>query len=154
MMAKISSGTIWPSPFVSNGRTEFCQGRGLAATFSTTGSSVKIVETLQVSADTKNDFSNPVTYTVTAGDASKVNYSVSVTTFPETDTGITANQCFEANNPATKEVLFASKEMLSWNSDTTQKHRGWNKIITSTKFIDSLRAYFSAAQATAPTARD
>jgi len=35
-------------------------------------------------------------------------------------------------NPATNEILFASKEMLSWNSDTTQEHKGWRKIISST----------------------
>lgn len=35
-------------------------------------------------------------------------------------------------NPATNEVLFASKDMLSWNSDTTQQHKGWRKIIATT----------------------
>ena len=35
-------------------------------------------------------------------------------------------------NPATKEALYASKEMLSWNCDTTQEHKGWKKIILTT----------------------
>jgi hypothetical protein len=35
-------------------------------------------------------------------------------------------------NPATKEALYASKEMISWNCDTTQKHKGWKKIILTT----------------------
>jgi hypothetical protein len=35
-------------------------------------------------------------------------------------------------NPATKGVLYASKEMLSWNCDTTQEHKGWKKIIATT----------------------
>jgi hypothetical protein len=39
-------------------------------------------------------------------------------------------------NPATKEALFASKDMLSWNSDTTQEHKGWKKITHSTEPID------------------
>lgn len=41
-------------------------------------------------------------------------------------------------NPATKEVLFASKDMLSWNSDTTQEHKGWKKIVVTT---DSLHVF-------------
>jgi hypothetical protein len=35
-------------------------------------------------------------------------------------------------NPATKEALYASKEMLSWNCNTTQEHKGWKKIILTT----------------------
>lgn len=35
-------------------------------------------------------------------------------------------------NPATKETLYASKDMLSWNSDTTQEHKGWKKIVATT----------------------
>jgi transposase-like protein len=31
--------------------------------------------------------------------------------------------------PAVKKVLYASKDMLSWNNDTTQEHKGWKKII-------------------------
>lgn len=38
-------------------------------------------------------------------------------------------------NPATKEVLFASKDMLSWNSDTTQEHKGWKKIVATTDIM-------------------
>ena len=36
-------------------------------------------------------------------------------------------------NPATKEVLYASKDMLSWNNDTSQEHKGWKKITHSTR---------------------
>lgn len=35
-------------------------------------------------------------------------------------------------NPATKEALRASKDMLSWNNDTTQEHKGWKRITHST----------------------
>jgi hypothetical protein len=35
-------------------------------------------------------------------------------------------------SPAAKEVLYASHDMLSWNSDTTQEHKGWKKIILTT----------------------
>ena len=41
------------------------------------------------------------------------------------------------HNRATNEILFASKEMLAWNNDTTQEHKGWTKVImTSDKQLD------------------
>jgi hypothetical protein len=51
----------------------------LIATFNTTGSSVTVGTTPQVSTVTPNDFTNPVTYTVTAADGSTNNYTVTVT---------------------------------------------------------------------------
>lgn len=35
-------------------------------------------------------------------------------------------------NPATNEILFASVEMLNWNNDTSQEHKGWKKVIATT----------------------
>lgn len=49
-----------------------------AATFTTTGSSVRVNGTVQVSGVTVNDFSVPVTYTVTASDGSTKDYLVVV----------------------------------------------------------------------------
>jgi hypothetical protein len=51
----------------------------LVASFATTGTSVTISGTPQVSGVTVVNFSNPVTYTVTAADASTQNYLVTVT---------------------------------------------------------------------------
>jgi len=51
----------------------------LVATFTTTGASVKVGSTTQTSGSTVNDFTNPVTYTVTAGDSSTQDYVVTVT---------------------------------------------------------------------------
>jgi len=51
----------------------------LVATFSTTGVSVKVGSTVQVSGTTPNDFTSPVTYTVTAADSSTQDYMVTVT---------------------------------------------------------------------------
>jgi hypothetical protein len=51
----------------------------LAATFTTTGTSVKVGSTEQVSGATANNFTNPVTYTVTAADSSTQDYTVTVT---------------------------------------------------------------------------
>jgi len=51
----------------------------LVATFSTSGASVAVGGTPQVSGTTANNFANPVTYTVTAADASTQAYTVTVT---------------------------------------------------------------------------
>ncbi|MBS1198675.1 MAG: hypothetical protein H6R18_2460 [Proteobacteria bacterium] len=51
----------------------------LVATFTTTGTSVKVGATVQTSAATANDFTGPVAYTVTAADASTAIYTVTVT---------------------------------------------------------------------------
>jgi hypothetical protein len=51
----------------------------LVATFTTTGSSVKVGSTVQVSGTTANNFTSPVIYTVTAADGSTVSYVVTVT---------------------------------------------------------------------------
>lgn len=48
----------------------------LVATFTYSGTSVKVGEAVQVSGVTKNDFSTPVVYTVTAEDGTKVDYTV------------------------------------------------------------------------------
>jgi len=51
----------------------------LVATFTTTGASVAVGAMAQTSAMTANDFTNPVTYTVTAADATTKAYTVTVT---------------------------------------------------------------------------
>jgi len=51
----------------------------LVATFTTTGASLTVGSTPQVSGTTANDFSSPVTYIVTAADASTQAYTVTVT---------------------------------------------------------------------------
>ena len=52
---------------------------GLIATFSTTGSYVKVGSIIQTSGFTPNNFTNPVTYTVTADDTTTGNYTTTVT---------------------------------------------------------------------------
>lgn len=51
----------------------------LIATFITTGSSVAVGATIQISSTTPNNFTNPVTYVVTAADSSTRSYTVTVT---------------------------------------------------------------------------
>ena len=70
---------------------------GLIATFSTTGSGVAISNVAQVSGATSNNFTNPVTYVVTAADSSTTTYTVTVSLAAATAKVITA---FSLNNVA------------------------------------------------------
>lgn len=60
----------------------------LVATFTTTGVSVKVGNTTQISGDTANDFSLPVTFVVTAADGSTASYVVTVAIAPESPKAI------------------------------------------------------------------
>ncbi len=62
----------------------------LVATFATTGVSVKVGTTVQTSTATPNNFTNPVTYTVSAADASTADYAVTVSVAPSSAKAITA----------------------------------------------------------------
>jgi len=62
----------------------------LVASFVTTGASVAVSSTPQVSGTTPNNFSTPVTYTVTAADASTKTYTVTVTVASQSAKEITA----------------------------------------------------------------
>jgi hypothetical protein len=70
----------------------------LVATFATTGTSVKVGATAQVSGTTANNFSSPVTYRVTAADGSTQDYTVTVTVAPNTAKAITAYSFLSVNN--------------------------------------------------------
>src|SRR5512145_1438730 len=63
---------------------------GLVATFTTTGTSVKIGSTEQTSGTTPNDFSSPKTYTVTGAEGSTQDYTVTVTVATASAKEITA----------------------------------------------------------------
>lgn len=58
--------------------------KGLIAKYATSGASVKVGTVTQVSGETANDFSSPVTYIVTAQDGSTADYIVTVTVAPST----------------------------------------------------------------------
>jgi hypothetical protein len=72
---------------------------GLKATFSTSGESVKVIGVEQVSGVTSNDFTNPVTYTVTAADSSTKDYTVTVTVALDSAKDITAFSFRNTDNP-------------------------------------------------------
>jgi hypothetical protein len=61
----------------------------LVATFSATGASVKVGETTQTSEGTPNNFTEPVTYRVTAADSSYRDYIVTVTISSSSEKAIT-----------------------------------------------------------------
>jgi photosystem II stability/assembly factor-like uncharacterized protein len=72
---------------------------GLKAMFSTSGSSVKVGGVEQVSEITANDFTNPVTYTVTAADSSTKDFTVTVTVALNSAKDITAFSFKNTDNP-------------------------------------------------------
>ena len=74
----------------------------LVATFTTTGASVSVGATPQVSGTTPNNFTSPVTYTVTAADASTKAYTVTVTVASNPAKDITA---FSFTTPAAVGVI-------------------------------------------------
>ena len=55
----------------------------LVASFATTGASVKVGSTVQISGVTANNFTNPITYTVIAANFSTQDYVVTVTIAPQ-----------------------------------------------------------------------
>ncbi len=63
----------------------------LVATFTTTGSSVAVGATTQVSGITPNNFTNPETYTVTAADTTQQTYTITVIIATATSHTITAS---------------------------------------------------------------
>lgn len=88
----------------------------LVATFTTTGTSVKIGTTEQTSGTTVNDFSSAKTYTVTAADGSMRDYTVTVTI---------------ASNSA-KEITAFSFPGITWDSHLyTGNHNNGNDLGTT-----------------------
>ena len=69
----------------------------LVATFASTGASVKVGSTAQISGTTANNFSSPVTYTVVANDGTTQAYVVTVTVAANTAKALTA---FSFTSPA------------------------------------------------------
>jgi hypothetical protein len=61
----------------------------LVASFTTTGTSVKVGAAIQTSVITANDFTSPVIYTVTADDSTMKNYTVTITVAPSPNKDIT-----------------------------------------------------------------
>ncbi len=82
----------------------------LVATFTTTGASVKVDTTVQVSGTTPNDFTSSVEYLVTAADNSTATYTVTVTVAPNTAKAITA---FSFTSPAATGTIDEGAKTIS-----------------------------------------
>ncbi|MGD0280542.1 MAG: hypothetical protein ABSC11_14740, partial [Smithella sp.] len=82
----------------------------LVATFTTTGATVKVGSTAQVSGTTPNDFTNPVSYIVAAADGSTATYTVTVTVALDSEKAITA---FSFTNPTPSAVIDEGAKTIS-----------------------------------------
>ena len=92
----------------------------LVATFTTTGASVAIAGTPQVSGVTANNFANPVTYTVTAGDGTTQTYVATVTFAASAAKAITAFSFLSLAPPVTGAINEAAHTVaLTVSSGTT-----------------------------------
>ena len=80
----------------------------LVAIFTTTGISVKVGSIVQTSGMTSNNFTSPVTYTVTAADATTQDYSVTVTTVVYQPGDIVRTLPFPAGISGVSDVVFDS----------------------------------------------
>jgi hypothetical protein len=98
----------------------------LVATFSTTGASVRVGNTIQTSGATANNFTSPVIYTVTAADGSTRKYTVSATTAPATSPTIAGCQIF----PAT--AIFNSRIDDTAHFPVHASNTAWKAAIDST----------------------
>ena len=82
----------------------------LAATFVSTGASVKVGTIVQTSGTTPNNFTSPVTYTVVAADGSTQAYIVTVTIGPNTAKALTA---FSFSSPAVSGTITESSKTVA-----------------------------------------
>ncbi len=83
----------------------------LIATFTTTGASVKVGLTVQVSGSTANDFTKPVSYDVIAENGSHVSYIVTVTVSEPQNSAKAITAFSIADPPATGIISEASKSI-------------------------------------------
>jgi hypothetical protein len=90
----------------------------LISTFTTTGKSVKVGTITQVSGVTANDFTNPVTYTVTAEDGTTKSFVVTVT--------VLSNNSNLSNLVLNGNGSFTLNLSPSFSSSTISYNSGWN----------------------------
>ncbi len=94
--------------------------KALVAAFATTGQSVSVGTTLQISGFTVNNFTNPVVYTVTAADGKTAKYTVTVTVAESTipRTGQTTSYATDDDGALQKGVVWPSPRFTD-NGDQT-----------------------------------
>jgi uncharacterized protein (TIGR02145 family)/uncharacterized repeat protein (TIGR02543 family) len=123
----------------------------LVATFSTTGATVKVGSTVQVSGTMANNFTNPITYTVTAADATTQSYLVTVTVTPPYDYVVTFD-AQGATNPAPIHIIQPATKvgtLPAVPAKTGYRFDGWytapsgggTQFIATTPVTSSLTVY-------------
>jgi len=129
----------------------------LVATFVTTGSSVKVGATTQISGTTANDFTSPVTYTVTAADASTQAYVVTVSTsvnpdiaFVAADKAALVDGLIQGTNPdlANITTTLANPLPASGSNGSTIAWVSSNTAVVSNNGQTVVRPAFGAGNAT------
>jgi uncharacterized repeat protein (TIGR02543 family) len=126
----------------------------LVATFTTTGASVKVGSAVQVSGTTANNFSSPVTYTVTATDGSTQDYVVTVTVTAPYNYTVTfdGQSATVAANPSSKNVIQPaitvgtlptdpSKTGYRFDGWFTAQNGGGTQFTASTKVTGNITVY-------------
>jgi hypothetical protein len=117
----------------------------MIAFFNTTGVSVKVGSTPQVSGTTSNDFTGPVTYTVTAQDSSTRDYNVTVTpaAIQWTDHSGAGSRYWHAIASSSDgshlaagayygDIWTSSDSGATWiDRSSTGTHHGWSSIASS-----------------------
>ena len=104
----------------------------LVATFTTTGTSVKIGSTVQESGTTVNNFTDPVVYTVTGADASTQDYTVTVEDEPANKPATAISVSMTPNNSGTSVPtgVFCSKTPSITGSFVVTDPDGGSVVVT------------------------
>jgi hypothetical protein len=115
-IGSIQGTTIWVSvPYTTN-------MTALVATFTTTGQRVAVGATAQASGITANDFTNPITYTVTAADLTTQVYTVNVSNIAYATAILTSYGFSGSPGPGTKLAVFVyAPAGTQLNSDAEYK---------------------------------
>lgn len=126
----------------------------LTATFSTTGSSVKVGSTAQVSGITDNNFSSPLTYTVTAADASTLDYIITVTvlgdvTAPSGYSVVIDQASLNAANETAMSFTFTGAEVDATYSYSIEDTDGVSTAVTGTGSITTSGQVISSVDVSA-----
>jgi hypothetical protein len=133
----------------------------LKATFivSSAKATVKVGATTQVSAETANDFTNPVSYVVTAEDQSTQTYTVTVTALPEEKLmfteyfeGLSNNKYLEITNTGTTDIdlsAYTITEVYVGSDNTADSTKNNVKTLSGTLTAGKSVVYANSSYATA-----
>ncbi len=123
----------------------------LAPTFTFVGESVKVGSVVQTSDTTENDFTSPVTYTVTATNQSTMNYLVTVTVLPDPNAPVATPDVPQAKSAPCLPILTAYIKLGAQNNSGQVKalQNFLNSHEGTTLIVDGIykQADFAAVEA-------